>query len=78
MKTECPFCGNKEFHRCMGRFVCDKCGNRNWYEPGDKIICKECGKKIGNYEKHIARTSGCTVTKKKPMHDEYPWSDTHG
>jgi len=60
--------------------ICPKCGNRNFYNVGDKIECQKCGTDLDEKSpKHhpINMGSGCSVTKKKLLHDEMPWDFTH-
>ena len=60
--------------------ICPKCGNRNFYGPTDKIVCKGCGvdlkeKAMLLYPEYLS--SGCSITKKKLLHDECPWDFTY-
>lgn len=57
--------------------ICHKCGNRNFYDVGDKIECKNCGIDLSKEGKNYLYCGG-GETKRKLLHDEYPWEFTHG
>lgn len=56
--------------------ICEKCGHRNWAPDKNKWRCEQCNDKIkGAGKKTPPEKDPWIRSKKRMMHDEYPWSD---